>query len=319
MTRPSPDARVRLPGTRLLAFACLWFDERTVSTVLEPLVADWQRQWDDATPAQRRWINAKGFAAFTATTVMMTPRLAPESGSLRVRPLVVAGGFWFVTTVLLMLPFVREGLPLWSLWLLLPANLTLMLPFAILPAIDFMRRDGEEPTATDRTQALILVVVAVCGVAIGQGWLTPVANQRWREVVSFQMTGSPAPPARGLKEVTTSELIARGSTVPAHSGTPRVRELSMRATLAALPAVLAWLRWRSLSRARNRSWPVVKSCLLAFGVFAVFFAVMSAGPSLERIFVAPGFGPLLALALFAVTARTGIWWRQRSTSVAPTP
>lgn len=301
-----------MPGTRLLRFARRWFPPSTVASVFEPLVADWQRQWNDATPAERRWINTKGFAAFLTTAAMMAPRLSLEPSSFPARPLVVAGSFWFATAGLLMYPFVREGMPLWSLWLLLPANLTLMLPFAILPAIDSMRRNGEEPPAADRRRTLILVVVAVCGVAIGQGWLTPVANQRWRELVaSPSYFGRPTPPARGVRELTTSELIAGGSTVPAHSGTARARELSKRATLAALPAVLAWLRWRSLSRVRKRSWPLVKSCLLAVGIFAVFFAVMSAGPSLERMFLAPGFGPLLALALFAVTTRTGIWWRQR--------
>jgi hypothetical protein len=115
-----------------------------------------------------------------------------------------------------------------------------------------------------------------------------------------------------VREVTTIELIAGDVARPALSGTPRVRELSMRATLAALPAVLAWLRWRSLSRARKRSWPVLTSCLLAVGATVAFVAVMPTGPSLERIFRAPGFGPPLALGLFALTARTGIWLRQRA-------
>lgn len=32
-----------MPGTRLLRFARLWFPPSTVSSVFEPLVADWQR------------------------------------------------------------------------------------------------------------------------------------------------------------------------------------------------------------------------------------------------------------------------------------
>lgn len=300
-----------MPGTRLLHFARRWFPSAIVSSVFEPLVADWQRQWNDATPAQRRWINVKGVTAFAATAAITSPRLALEPGSLQARPLVVAGSFWFANAAILMLPFVREDVPLWSLWLLLPANLTVMLPFAILPAIDAIRRDGEEPTAADRRWAFILVVVAVCGVAIGQGWLTPVANQRWREVVWSEVNGRPMTPARGTREVTTGELLAGDVIIPALSGTPRLREITNRLMLALLPAVLTWLRWRSLSRVRKRSWPVLKSWLLALGATAAFFAVVPAGLTLERIFVAPGFGPLLALALFAATARTGIWLRHR--------
>jgi hypothetical protein len=309
----TPDpAATSLPGTSLLAFARLWFSPAIVASVFEPLVADWQRQWNDARPARRRWINVKGVAAFAATAAMMTPRLALEPGSFQARPLVVAGSFWLANAVILMLPFIREDVPLWSLWLLLPANLTLMLPFAVIPAIDALRRDGEEPTAADRRRAFILVVVAVCGVAGGQGWLTPVANQRWREVVWSEMNGRPMTPARGTREVTTGELLAGDVIIPALSGTPRVREITNRLTLALLPAVLAWLRWRSLGRVRKRSWPVLKSWLLALGATAAFFAVVPTGLALERIFVAPGFGPLLALALFAATTRAGIWLRQRA-------
>ena len=302
-----------MPGTRLLRFARQWFPPSTVSAVFEPLVADWQRQWNDAMPAQRRWVNAKGFAAFAVTIAVMTPRLAAEGAAFRARPLLLAGSFWLVTSALLTLPFVLDNMPLTLLWLLLPASLTLMLPFSILPAIDAMRRDGQELTAGDRRGALVLVIVAVCGVAIGQGWITPAANQYFRNEMMSQMNGRPTVATRGLREMTTNELIAGdAATTPALYGTPRMRELNMRAVMAALPIVLAWLQWHALTRTRKRSWPVTRSWLLAAGAAAFFIAVMPAAASLERAVPAPGFGPLLGLALFAFIARTGIWWRQRT-------
>ena len=302
-----------MPGTRLLRFARQWFPPSTVSGVFEPLVADWQRQWNDAMPAQRGWVNAKGFAAFAVTIEVMTPRLAAEGAAFRARPLLLAGSFWLVTSALLTLPFVLDNMPLRLLWLLLPASLTLMLPFSILPAIDAMRRDGDEPTAADRRGALVLVIVAVCGVAIGQGWLTPAANQYFRNEMMSQMNGRPTVAPRGLREITTSELIAgERSSIPRLGGnTERVRELNMRLSLALLPAVLAWLRWHSLSRLRKRSWPVVTSCLLALAATAAFIAMMPISPALEHIFLAPGLGPTLALALFALIARAAIWGRER--------
>jgi len=302
-----------MPGTRLMHFARRWFPPSTVASVFEPLVADWQRQWSDAAPAERHRVNVKGCAAFVATTAIMLPRATLASASFRARPLVLAGGFWLATSALQTLPYVREDLPLKFLWLLLPASLTLMLPFAILPAIDALRQDGDEPTPSHRRAALVLVVVAVIGVAIGHGWITPAANQRWRNAVMSELNGRPSVAFRGLREMTTGELIAgKATTIPALSGTPRARELSMRLTLALLPAVLAWLRWRSLSRVRKRSWPMVKSCLVAIAALAAYFAVMAAGAAVERRFLAPGFGPVLALGLFAVTTRTGIWLRQRA-------
>lgn len=298
-----------MPGTRLLAFARRWFPPSTVSSVLEPLVADWQRQWSDATPAQRQWVDLKGRAAFAITLATMTPRLILAPSSFSARPLVVAAGFWLLMSFVLLIPFMRQNGPLDLVWLVLPSCLTAMLPFAMLPAMDAIRREGEVSTLRERRAVITLAGLAVCGVVLGQ-WVTPVANQTFRNEAMSRMNGRPSVAWKGVRERTTLDLIAgEGSTIPTPA---RTRELASRATLAALPAVLAWLRWRSLSRTRNRSWPVVKSCLLAFGIFAVFSAVMSAGPSLERAFLAPGFGPLLAIGLFAFTARTGIWLRQRA-------
>lgn len=302
-----------MPGTRLMHFARRWFPSSMVSSVFEPLVADWQRQWNEATRAERRWINVKGSVAFAFTAIMLTPRLAVAPTAFRARPLALAGAFWLLTSCLLTLPFVQEGLPLKFIWLLLPGSLTLMLPFAILPAIDAMRQDRQAPTPRERRTALTLVAVAVCGVAIGQGWLTPAANQRWRNQVMSELNGRPTVASRGVREVTTGELIAGDVAIlPALHGIPRVRELNMRLSLALLPAVLAWLRWQSLRRPRTGSWPLVKSCVLAIAAAAAFIAIMPAARSLEFVFFAPGFGPVLILGLFALTTRAGIWLRQRA-------
>ena len=46
--------------TRALAFVSRWFDEATVRRTFEPLIADWQREWQDAPPARRRWVSLRG-------------------------------------------------------------------------------------------------------------------------------------------------------------------------------------------------------------------------------------------------------------------
>jgi hypothetical protein len=216
-------------------------------------------------------------------------------------------------TLFVAVPWIADGMPPGRYWLLLPASLTLMLPFAMLPAIDALRRDGGTPTRRERRAALAMVAVAMLGVVLGQGWLTPAANQQWRNEVMTELNGRPTVASRGVNEVTTGELIAGDVAIlPALRGIPRVRELNMRLSLALLPAVLAWLRWRSLSRPRQRKWPMARSCLLAIAATAAFVMAMPASPTIETVFMSPGFGPLLILGLFAVTARTSIWWRQRT-------
>lgn len=307
-----------MPGTRLLAAARRWFPPSTVSSVFEPLAADWQRECADAAPTRRRLINARGRLAFLFTAIMMTPRLALAPMSFRTRPLALAAGFWLVTSCL-PLPFYFQDTPRPLLWLLLPSSLTLMLPFAILPAIEAFRRDGETPAPSERRAVLALVTAAVIGVAMGHGWITPAANQRWRNDVASELNGRPSVVYRGVREMTTTELIAGdASQTTALSGTPRVRELNMRVVLAALPAVLAWLRWQSLSRGRRRSWPLAKSCLLAFGAAALFTETLAVAATFEQSLSAPGFGPLLALGLFALAVRTCIWWRHRAAPEART-
>lgn len=302
-----------MSGTKLLAFARRWFPPSTVSSVFEPLVADWQREWTDATPAQRRWVDLKGRAAFAATLAMMTPRLMPAPSSFSARPLMVAGSFWLLTSAVLLIPIARGSVPLEFAWLVLPSCLTVMLPFAILPAMDAIRRDYEASTPRERRAVIMLAAIAVCAVVIGGGWLTPVAHQEFRNQVMAAQYGRPSVAWRDIRGRTTLDLIAgEGSTIPEPT---RTRELASRVTLAMLPAVLAWLRWRSLSRVRTRSWPQVKSCLLGIAAFVAYGTLLPVSIGLEQAYhLTPGIGPLLALGVFALTARTGIWLRQRATS-----
>jgi hypothetical protein len=79
-----------LPGTRALAIASQWFDPRTVSTVFEPLVADWQRQWLDAAPPKRARTWLHGAAAFCVATVTASPQVVATKISNDLRDGVVA-------------------------------------------------------------------------------------------------------------------------------------------------------------------------------------------------------------------------------------
>ena len=71
-----PQERLRMSTTsRALAFATLWFDAATVDSVFAPLVADWQREWQDAHPAYRALVSVRGLVAFAISVVISSPRI----------------------------------------------------------------------------------------------------------------------------------------------------------------------------------------------------------------------------------------------------
>ena len=65
-----------LLGSRLLAFASRWFDEQTVASVFQPLVADWQHESAAATGVARVLANIRGRLAFATVSVANRPTCA---------------------------------------------------------------------------------------------------------------------------------------------------------------------------------------------------------------------------------------------------
>ena len=64
---------------RALAFATRWFDDATVRRVFEPLIADWQREWQDAQPRQRRRVSLRGIRAFVLAVMVSSPQIIVTS------------------------------------------------------------------------------------------------------------------------------------------------------------------------------------------------------------------------------------------------
>ena len=69
--------------SRALVFAQKWFDAATVQRIFEPLIADWQREWQDASPTRRARVSIRGLAAFMCAVIVSGPSLlrthAPRS------------------------------------------------------------------------------------------------------------------------------------------------------------------------------------------------------------------------------------------------
>lgn len=243
-----------LPGTHLLAIARLWFDEATVSTVFEPLVADWQREYLGApTPRARHvryWCGAYSFAAAVARCA---PRVlfASHSGpDIRTSVMAIAGFSMLGTALNLLLwdwPSNLTRYPYASWPFLAPAFIVSSAPYAMLPlALVISARTRHRRQA--RTLILQMTAAQVVLVVLVGGWLVPKTNQEYRTIVaasfknaaratgasyrsapalrealskqrraiSTRAQGTPvsAAPARGVNELTTWELFTQTSLPP---------------------------------------------------------------------------------------------------------
>jgi hypothetical protein len=298
-----------IPGTRFLAFAARWFDAATVSRVFEPLVADWQREWIDASESKRAWIRVRGTIAFAATTLAMSPRVmlmtpSPPAMTRRVLSRIII--FTSIGTLVMTAPMVyamREA-P-WQTVLvlaifLLPSVMVTVLPFA-MPWVADGLRPTRAATPAERVTALRTAFACVAFALVFIGWAMPMANQAYREVAAPEWA---PPPLRGVRELTLTELTLNPPRrmQGGRNVTEIRREINSRVVIAVLPAILLWLRWGAHATPRRR-WlsplPVAIETALAF---VAFFSLYMASVANE-----PAFG---------LRAGTGLWFAPLALLVA---
>ena len=304
-----------------LRFVRRWFDERTVSGVFEPLLADHQREWLDAPKAARLRIAVCTAAVLISSIIRLAPRvlvLTPVPPSMTRRVLARIIIFTAVAAVLLTVPIWLELRELTlphkaaaAFWLL-PAGIGLAFPFAMTWVADAIRRHTR-PTSIERLATLRIGMIAVLFTVLVVGWVVPAANRQFREIAA---PADARPPALGVRELTTRELIVDPSAATADAPYTRHgqrgairRELHNRAVVTLLPALLLWLRWGALARPR-RAWfsPLPASLATALticGFFMLYFASVVIEPTANW---QPGTAlwlPLIALAAWGAGER---WW-----------
>jgi hypothetical protein len=275
----------------LLRFVRRWFDERTVASVFEPLLADHQREWLDAPPAARLRIAMRTAAVLIASIIRLAPRallLTPTPPSLTRRALSRIIVFTSVVATLLTIPIMmetREMSPLETIiaaLFVLPSAIAIAFPFSMLWAADAIRRN---PVAAwrERTTALRFGIAAVVFMLALTGWVVPAMNQLYRQVAAPDWA---RPPARGAREATLDELLSKHPPRLLEGRNPAImrRERHNRAVISMLPAILLWLRFGAHDAHRKRWWsplPVAAETVLAI---ALFFPLYFSSPFIERTF-----------------------------------
>ena len=282
--------------TRALAFASRWFDDATVRRTFEPLIADWQREWQDAHPSHRRWISIRGLAAFVLAVIASSPQIARTAAPREVTNRIATRmtGIIAILVALLMIP---PSVQFWLLWradaswmrsatflFTVPTVLAMAFPFAVMGGVDAIRRHDSLPRHVARASALKLALFAALFMLAYGGWVIPAASQ-----VSVRVMNPPGmgAPLLGMRDLTTTELVfdparatmfAPGTHLASRSASIQ-RELNGRASMIVMPMVLLWLRWRAYER--TSSWPLTAWFAIPIAIAVVSTAVTS-GAWLER-------------------------------------
>ena len=167
----------------------------------------------------------------------------------------------FLGAALLAIPYLRQIDAEWRrgilVLFLIPSGITLAFPFAMIGAVDAIRRFEPLPKHVERAAAVKLGLAAVAIMVFFGGWVVPASNETWRSAMSPRPSSAPA---AGLRELSTYELMVDSSRATAEetyqwSAARAVsvrRELNSRASLALLPVLLLWRRWRALDLPSGR-------------------------------------------------------------------
>ncbi len=308
------------PGSRLLATSSRWFDSQTVGRTLEPLVADWQREWQSAPTSRRPIIRLRGLAAFAVTLIVLSPRVVITRipVALTTRIVVRIATFVSIAGLVLSIPFFFDAGPLEQRALLLlfatiPSGIVLAFPFAMFTAVDIIRRTQDLAPHVARAAALKLAVTSTLFMVILQGWVLPAANQQYRVLTTPAGVSAPLP---RLRELTTSELLsdsAFGSPAVRYSRAGAIRsELTNRAVLALMPPVFVWLRWMAHgARNRRRFWPLSTAIVTIIAVVGFFSSYWSGFLIQTAWGLTPGSGLWLPIVIATLIGVIQQWSASR--------
>jgi hypothetical protein len=253
-----------VPGNALLQFASRWFDAATVHRTFEPLVADWQHEWTDATGIARLRANIRGRLAFVTACVAAYPRTLrlPNPPVVTRRMVVRISAFCAVLAVLGLIPLYEQvirpllaanaapGLLAAIILLPLAALVTAALPFAMAIGIDAIRCHEAWPDDVERRVTSRLILAVTLWMFVGGGWIIPALNHSWRTAVVTAAGADGAALARDAQDLSSSELLL--ASVEPSGNHAALTELALRLSLMMLPGLIAWVRWQMLEIQSNR-------------------------------------------------------------------
>jgi hypothetical protein len=329
-----------IPGRTLHRLAVRVCSSTTLERVIEPILADIQKECADTIGQHRtwrcRWIIACGYAVlFKALALYLIERSMGTSLAFTRddrrnllctcawAALLTAG----MTGALVLVPLLSFPLPVPSrfravyLIALIPQALPLALPSGLTLAIIAALKGRLVSPASKRSIYGVAVLCAVGSFAV-MAWVMPRANQAFR-AAAFQDAGNQGTPKKGTAELSLSELQRERAVALQLGDVRRARSaqiaLHLRWSIACTSALMAAFALSIVTRfgtvGRGRL------ILLACAVFAAYFLIANSAEYLARggdfLAVAAVWLPNLMLFVGSLTLR--IRDRQQAVSEVSVP
>lgn len=292
------DVRDRLPGDRLRKLLARVVSVRVLDEVVIPALADLQHERAQAHQAsawRRALVSLRGYvgiwsalalclATWPARSLRRDWLAAEAAGPQLLRtlaPRACAFGLGFTLLIGTQGPY-REAAATrdpWSALLLLPSVLTVVVPlalfFGLVLALGRLRTRSRVLAGTRSLGAVLGLSMAAALLTFGLGgWVTPEANQSFRERVAARLLGRRGTEGaisipKGARELTLGELLARRRAAPESGG-------------ATLALDVEW----------HKKWAIPATCLV-FGPLALGLAGL---PNRRRL---PSAVAVACMATFA--------------------
>ena len=291
MSRPS------LPGALLQRLAARLCAPETAERVLLPIVADMQFEWQQASSAPRRMlVRLRGGWAFARALVPTLARFSPEERDLTQRLL----GRTVLATVAVGAVMFADGVR-WPASKGLTNLYVLLVPSVLCAAIPIGCLFGVLLSAGHPRWRPSLAIATLAGlITFGvAGWLTPHANQVYRERLMAAAVKN-VPLQRGDREYTFGELGVRIAelrrTANPHAADRFAVEWHKKPVLAAFCLVLSLGGLAAWTRAPRMGWRLALGLLLVYCSYVLLRIGEQAG-DLGRLAPALAmWGPVMAMA-----------------------
>ena len=342
---------MKRPGDRLRRLTTLVFSERNRRRLIDPAIADLQAEFATARRAKSRWraLHALAIGYFSIAKLLLIAACAdlrheaftwqPEERAMARRGVRVA---IITTTAATALTILRtlsrftfhSDFPGWNpvIWdlimraglgvYLLPSTLALTVPLGLVLGTAWTLR-GAARTGKLGVAAMVLAVTCSLGTFVNIAWLTPEANQAFRQIAiaRYFHWDEDRPLARGDNELTLPVIreriaLARQFGLPQNERFFRtLYHKKLAITVAAVP-MLGLI----LALAFRRQWDGVPLIAAAIAVFALYYAGLWSTTYANAIFNAPPIvaawlpnGMLAAAAIvLAAVPRDSTSWRSRA-------